>query len=127
MTRKITIEIVTVEDLKALSPDSAVLVTNRPDICDAHTEIYKVEKEEDRLITGRRHTYEQHCINTGDDPYSAFENLRFREELKEDTLTVKDLLKLYENELSFTPIRIDGSVVQFICNNPKYVIYLLKP
>lgn len=126
MTRKITIEIVTVEDLKALSPDSAVLVTNKLNICDVHTEIYKVEKEEDRLITGRRHTYEQHCINTGDDLYSDFENLRFREKLKEDTLTVRDLLEMYKNEPSFTPIRIDGSVVQFICDNPTDV-YLIKP
>lgn len=126
MTRKITIEIVTVEDLKALSPDSKVLVTNRPDICDMHTEISKVEKSDDKLITGIVWTYEQHCINTGDDPHSDFENLRFREELKEDTLTVRDLLEMYKNEPSFTPIRIDGSVVQFICDNPADV-YLIKP
>ncbi len=127
MTRKITIEIVTVEDLKALSPKSPVLVTNRSDICDMHTEISKVEESDGKLITGIAQSYKQHCQNTGDDPYSDFENLQFREELKEDTLTVRDLLKLYKNELSFTPIRIDGSVVQFICNNPKDVVYLLKP
>lgn len=126
MTRKITIEIVTVEDLKALSPDSKVLVTNKSNICGIRTEIYKVEEEEGKLITGRRHTYEQHCINTGDDLYSDFENLRFREELKEDTLTVRDLLKIYKNKSNSTPIRIDGSVVQFISNNPKDV-YLIKP
>lgn len=127
MTRKITIEIVTVEDLKALSPDSKVLVTNRPDICDMHTEICKVENNDDELVTGITYTYRQHCQNTGDDPHSDFENLRFREGLKEDTLIVRDLLKIYKNEPSFTPIRIDGSVVQFICNNPKDVVYLLKP
>lgn len=126
MTRKITIEIVTVEDLKALSPDLKVLVTNRPDICDMHTEISKVEELDGKLITGIAQTYKQYCTNTGDDPYSDFENLRFREALKEDTLTVKDLLKLYKNEPSFTPIRIDGSVVQFICDNPTDV-YLIKP
>lgn len=126
MTRKITIEIVTVEDLKALSPDSAVLITNKSNICDMHTEICKVEESDGKLITGIAWTYEQYCINTGDDPHSDFKNLCFREELKEDTLTVRDLLEIYKNEPSFTPIRIDGSVVQFICDNPADV-YLIKP
>lgn len=126
MTRKITIEIVTVEDLRALSPDSKVLVTNRPDICDMHTEISKVEKSDDKLITGITYTYEQYCINTGDDPYSNYTDSEFREELKEDTLTVQDLLEIYEYEPDFTPIRIDGSVVQFTGDN-SVDVYLIKP
>ena len=91
-----------------------------------YAEICKVENNDGKLITGITYTYRQYWQNTGDDPHSDFENLRFREGLKKDTLTVRDLLEFYKNEPSFTPIRIDGSVVQFISNNPTDV-YLIKP